>query len=47
MPEPRSRTILAALKAARREHPVLMHGLYTYLSATGLLLALMTARCHS
>lgn len=47
MPEPRPRTILAALRTARREHPVLMHGLYTYLSATGLLLALMSARCHS
>lgn len=40
------KTILTALRTAYREHPVLMHGLYTYLSATGLLLALMSARCH-
>ncbi|MFI6083305.1 hypothetical protein ACIBBB_20380 [Streptomyces sp. NPDC051217] len=38
-----ARTALAALKAIRREHPVLVHGLYTYLSVTGLLLALTAA----
>lgn len=37
------RTALAALRTIRREHPVLIHGLYTYLSVTGLLLALTAA----
>ncbi|MEU9750938.1 hypothetical protein [Streptomyces niveus] len=43
---PDRKTILTALRTARREHPVLMHGLYTCLSVTGLLLALLSARCH-
>ncbi|MFC9650948.1 hypothetical protein [Streptomyces sp. NPDC056937] len=38
-----SKTGLAVLKAMRREHPVLVHGLYTYLSVMGLLLALTAA----
>ncbi|MFC8825325.1 hypothetical protein ACFT9I_08210 [Streptomyces sp. NPDC057137] len=37
------RTALAVLRAIRREHPVLIHGLYTYLSVTSLLLALTAA----
>lgn len=37
------KTGLAALRAMRREHPVLVHGLYTYLSVMGLLLALTAA----
>ncbi|MFD4765475.1 hypothetical protein [Streptomyces niveus] len=37
------RTGLAALNAMRREHPVPVHGLYTYLSVMGLLLALIAA----
>ncbi|MEW1794579.1 MULTISPECIES: hypothetical protein [Streptomyces] len=52
MPEPHPprrarKTNLTALRTARREHPVLVHCLCTYLSVTGLLLALMSARCHS
>ncbi|WP_405798225.1 hypothetical protein [Streptomyces sp. NBC_01506] len=35
--------VFAALKAIRREHPVLVHVLYTYLSVTGLVLALTAA----
>lgn len=45
-PRPRTsspRTALAALRSIRREHPVLVHGLYTYLSVTGVLLALTAA----
>ncbi|MFE5847560.1 hypothetical protein ACFQ7N_38675 [Streptomyces niveus] len=34
---------LAALRAMRREHPVLVHCLYTYLSAMSLFLALVVA----
>ncbi|MEU0953530.1 hypothetical protein ABZ353_14495 [Streptomyces niveus] len=37
------KTGVAALKAMRREHPILVHGLYTYLSVMGLLLALTAA----
>ncbi|MFF2940144.1 hypothetical protein ACFVSQ_09910 [Streptomyces niveus] len=37
------KTGLAALKAMRRDHPVLVHGLYTYLSVMALVLALVTA----
>ncbi|MFC9604515.1 hypothetical protein ACFTTN_13785 [Streptomyces niveus] len=37
------KTGLAALKAMRREHPVLVHGLYTYLSVMALVLALIAA----
>ncbi|MGW6308269.1 hypothetical protein [Streptomyces niveus] len=37
------KTGLAAPRAMRREHPVLVHGLYTYLSVMGLLLALTAA----
>ncbi|WP_381795159.1 hypothetical protein [Streptomyces niveus] len=33
----------AALRTLRLEHPVLVHGLCTYLSATALLLALTAA----
>ncbi|MFD6989176.1 hypothetical protein [Streptomyces sp. NPDC059943] len=44
MPDPRPlRRVRAALRTLRLEHPVLVHGLYTYLSATGLLLALTAA----
>lgn len=44
MPETRfSRRARAALRTIRLEHPVLVHGLYTYLSVTGLLLALTAA----
>ncbi|WP_405613907.1 hypothetical protein OG292_15345 [Streptomyces sp. NBC_01511] len=39
---PASRSF-TALKAVRREHPVLIHVLYTYLSVTGLVLALTAA----
>lgn len=45
-PRPRTsspKTALAALRSIRREHPVLVHGLYTYLSVTGVLLALTAA----
>lgn len=38
-----AKSTLTALRAIRREHPVLVHGLYTYLSVTGLLLALTAA----
>ncbi|WP_405616697.1 hypothetical protein OG292_24155 [Streptomyces sp. NBC_01511] len=42
--QPRTvRSTLAALRAIRREHPVLAHVLYTYLSVTGLVLALTAA----
>ncbi|MEV8396728.1 hypothetical protein [Streptomyces niveus] len=34
---------LAALRAMRREHPVLVHCLYTYVSAMSLVLALVVA----
>ncbi|MET9557190.1 hypothetical protein [Streptomyces sp. NPDC006645] len=37
------KTGLAALKAMRRDHPVLVHGLYTYLSVMALVLALVAA----
>ncbi|MEV8289886.1 hypothetical protein [Streptomyces niveus] len=47
MPEPHPPRRARKILTAHREHPVLMHGLYTYLSVTGLLLALMSARCHS
>ncbi|WP_329033539.1 hypothetical protein OIE71_13880 [Streptomyces sp. NBC_01725] len=44
MPHPRpERRVRAALRTLRLEHPVLVHGFYTYLSATGLLLALTAA----
>ncbi|MEV8409095.1 hypothetical protein AB0R12_25895 [Streptomyces niveus] len=48
MPEPHPpRRARKAILTALREHPVLVHGLCTYLSVTGLLLALMSARCNS
>ncbi|MFJ2650463.1 hypothetical protein ACIO1C_27545 [Streptomyces sp. NPDC087420] len=37
------RTGFAALRALRREHPVLVHGLYTYLSVSWFLAVLITA----
>lgn len=37
------KTGFAALRALRREHPVLVHCLYTYLSAMSLFLALVVA----
>ncbi|MFD9872446.1 hypothetical protein ACFXI8_25120 [Streptomyces niveus] len=44
MPATRSlRRARAALRTLRLEHPVLIHGLCTYLSATALLLALTVA----
>ncbi|MFD4698316.1 hypothetical protein [Streptomyces niveus] len=47
VPEPHPPRRARKILTAHREHPVLMHGLYTYLSVTGLLVALMSARCHS
>ncbi|MFI6696288.1 hypothetical protein ACIBLA_31960 [Streptomyces sp. NPDC050433] len=38
-----SKSVFAALRTMHREHPVLAHGVYTYLSVTGLLLALTAA----
>ncbi|MET4920990.1 hypothetical protein P3L51_01175 [Streptomyces sp. PSRA5] len=37
------KTGFAALEAMRRDHPVLVHGLYTYLSVMAFVLALITA----
>ncbi|WP_405676263.1 hypothetical protein OG292_16600 [Streptomyces sp. NBC_01511] len=37
------KTGLAALKAMRLEHPILVHGVYTYLIVMALVLALTTA----
>ncbi|MCL7376994.1 hypothetical protein [Streptomyces sp. 35G-GA-8] len=37
------KTGFAAFKAMCREHPVLVHGLYTYLSVSSLLLVLIVA----
>ncbi|MFD4764890.1 hypothetical protein [Streptomyces niveus] len=48
MPEPHPpRRARKTILTAHREHPVLMHCLCTYLSVTGLLVALMSARCNS
>ncbi|WP_405793213.1 hypothetical protein [Streptomyces sp. NBC_01506] len=37
------KTGLAALRVMRRDHPVLVHSLYTYLSVTAFLLTLIAA----
>ncbi|EST24912.1 hypothetical protein [Streptomyces niveus] len=47
MPEPHPPRRARKILTAHREHPVLVHCLCTCLSVTGLLLALMSARCHS